>query len=378
MSRHCGLPAPRASFHCLSCTGVYMLLLLLRVQCGVALQVARGPEPDLQHSEAHKATSPAQTSGALDATGFHLSNWAWKNIQDANHLLLHSDVHRLMFCMIPKNACTEFLGLVMRLDGFTPVHWNPSAFGRKQLSIHYDTSREKLFFKGEERARLENILRGTVANPWVRAVVLRDPADRLLSAYYSKVVRGYYDDLYPKTMSLEDFVSRLEAEGVTDHSDPHFRPQSYLCGLNETLEQFDIIGKFEDLEGAAESMIAAISTPSRRLNSTKLLMEGWGPDRDMPLFGVPREQREAGHEAAQMMMPVTHARWEIGQVDDLSGTDASQGEPQSTEDRESLAQLRDYLVSKEPLHERVKALYDVDYALLERAEKKLSKQATVT
>jgi len=323
-----------------------MLAILIAVDLAAALQVSK--TADVEHTKINSSEG-----------GYDLSDWAWRNAQNPDYLLLHSETQRLLFCMIPKNACTEFLSLVMRLDGFGAKHWNPTAFHRQQLDVHYDSSRESLFFRHMDRSNLQNILR---SEAWVRAVVLRDPADRLLSAYYSKVVRGYYGDLYPHNLSIADFVSRLEEQGLDEQTDPHFRPQSYLCGLNETLEQFDVIGDFDNLQEAAERILAKL--PSR-LNVDELLMHGWGPNRNMPLFGVSREAREEANETSGSMMPVTHASWQ----EQKRGTKDSKtlGLVEAAANEGTRRHLALHAQLDESLRHRVEKLYEMDYDLLRRS-----------
>jgi len=336
---------------------MHIVVLAVALNTAAALQVV-GHVTDALPATMHTATG-----------GYHLSDWAWMNSQTPDHLLLHSESQKLLFCMIPKNACTEFLSLVMRLDGFPVQHWNPTAYKRQQLDVHYDTSRESLFFKRSERSHLQSILRAEVGkSPWVRAVVLRDPAERLLSAYYSKVARGYYGNLYPKNLSLGDFVSRLEEEGLNEQTDPHFRPQSYLCGLNETLEQFDIIGDFNNLQAAAQRILTALPA---RPNVEEILMHGWGPNRNMPLFGVSREAREQANVSSGSMMPVTHASWQsqkrggTQQATNLLAFVEAAAEEGTTRNDGVLADLEGQLGPE--LRRRVERLYAMDYELLRRS-----------
>merc|ERR1719316_1506296 len=87
-----------------------------------------------------------------------------------------------------------------------------------------------------------------------RAVFLRDPVHRLLSAYHSKVQTGMFDKAkgfpiaLPKTLDFESFVGHLEEYGVAHVDiDPHILAQSELCGLNETLPFMTFVGDFDNL-----------------------------------------------------------------------------------------------------------------------------------
>jgi len=198
-------------------------------------------------------------SSTLLAAGdpkFTLSAQAWSNVHFSSWLLLHSEPRHSLFCMIPKNACSEFLALMMRAHGLSSEHWNPPAHGKHQTLVHYDTAREDMFFGDGDSHVLEGILRNRT---WTKSVFLRDPVERFISAYISKVkkINKWFSQTYPSwagNLPIDRFVSVLESEGLHENTDPHFRPQSYLCGLSQTLSQYDFIGFMSNLEEDADRM----------------------------------------------------------------------------------------------------------------------------
>jgi hypothetical protein len=102
---------------------------------------------------------------------------------------------------------------------------------------------------------------------WTRAVFLRDPAERLLSAYLDKVVKNAYTQRIFKIGALTDpketrpilsfgeFVDLLVGNntrcviptGLHTCSDPHWKPQYLTCGLDVTLPLVDFVGNFNHL-----------------------------------------------------------------------------------------------------------------------------------
>lgn len=254
----------------------------------------------LQFGAKLKETAPSD-----DQDAFVVSDSAWKEAQDPNYLMLRDDSHKFMFCMLPKNACTEFLSLVMRISGLGEEHWNPTSAGEDQGMVHFDSAREPLWLfpalpGAEQRNEFQNILRSDGDDGWIKAVFLRDPVERLVSAFKSKVQTGYYKDEYPKDLELEDFVGLLEKNGLDESTDPHLRPQSLLCGLGETVGQYDFVGHFDNLDLDAHRMVNMIAGDNTGF-AAEMLDNGWGPYKNQSLFGVSREVREDGGS----YMPVT-------------------------------------------------------------------------
>jgi len=84
---------------------------------------------------------------------------------------------------------------------------------------------------------------------WTRAVLIREPTERLLSGFLDKILPD--DDFDINT--LEQFVEFLEQSpldvrksgqksGLTWHTDPHWRPQAWSCGLAQMLPSFQYVG----------------------------------------------------------------------------------------------------------------------------------------
>jgi Sulfotransferase family len=100
---------------------------------------------------------------------------------------------------------------------------------------------------------------------WTRAVFLRDPAERLLSAYLDKFVKNAYTQRIFKIGNLTDpnrprltfgeFADLVAVNntrcaiptGLHTCSDPHWKPQYLTCGLDVTLPLVDFVGNFNHL-----------------------------------------------------------------------------------------------------------------------------------
>jgi Sulfotransferase family len=91
--------------------------------------------------------------------------------------------YKLVFFTIPKVGCTAWKQLFRRMMGYRDwknenVHdmqpWNPESNGLKYL-YHYDRVTASTMMTSPE---------------WTRAIIVRDPKERFLSAYLDKIVRA--------------------------------------------------------------------------------------------------------------------------------------------------------------------------------------------
>ena len=163
--------------------------------------------------------------------------------------------HRVAFCTTAKVTSESWLKFLRRLDnnsrhppGHRPRHWSADPFwadspghvgGLKQL-------------RDLSPAEAYEALRG---NNWTRVVAVRDPAERLLSAYLDKVyatkdsrtqLTKYSKNLVGLRLgnatSFEAFVERalygLAQGGPTDQ---HWLPQSFGCGLRQWLRAYIVV-----------------------------------------------------------------------------------------------------------------------------------------
>eukprot|EP00928_Gymnodinium_smaydae_P059293 TRINITY_DN42586_c0_g1_i1.p1 TRINITY_DN42586_c0_g1~~TRINITY_DN42586_c0_g1_i1.p1 ORF type:complete len:359 (-),score=48.45 TRINITY_DN42586_c0_g1_i1:318-1346(-) len=315
----------------------------------------------------------ANLSSTRSHDQFQLSDTAWELMQHERHLLLRSESRKLLFCMLPKNACTEFLALVMRLQGFTEQHWNQQPPNR----VHFDNVRKPLFVAESERAHIEQILSGRVQrsdggnDEWTRAVILRNPVERLFSAYTSKVKTGYFKSL--SHLSFEDFVAYLETEGLSIDSDPHFRPQAYLCGLNETLEHFNFVGSMDNLDSDAHSLVRKIGGDAL---AKEMLDSGWGPYGNRSLFGMSRADRDSleaePRSAGDLSLFAMLARIDKAEAGEYWIRTADEYAALVEFQREQVHELDAPADMSPQLVQRIERLYAMDYDLFRRLHRNAS------
>src|SRR6056297_620687 len=162
------------------------------------------------------------------------------------HQVIMLDRHRLMYLPIAKNACTSLKRLTAELGGLT---LKPKEDIHKRL----DNTNTGLMFVNREDADIEHNL----AQPgWMRFVVIREPLERLVSAYIEKfavnrqqpgvkitcdpvLMRTFKagwlrEEDYERGITFRQFVSDILAQHP-NRLDPHWRPQAqYLKNFPPT------------------------------------------------------------------------------------------------------------------------------------------------
>lgn len=151
---------------------------------------------------------------------------------------------KLIFCGVPKVGFSEWLK-------FFRYTWG----ARDYLSHpHLKRDREEFLVGSLSIEKAEELLNDP---SWTRAVFFRDPAERLLSAYLDKIVgEGYtkkeFNIKNPDMLSFPDFVDLVtekgrdcsSTHGLHPCTNPHWKPQTMICGLDHLLPNFNFIGNF--------------------------------------------------------------------------------------------------------------------------------------
>ncbi|KAG7344952.1 sulfotransferase family protein [Nitzschia inconspicua] len=180
------------------------------------------------------------------------------------HHLMFIPEAKLIFCGVPKAGITEWIKFFRFVAGAHDYLSSP----------HFKTDRNEFFLSSLTIEKASELL---LDPTWTKAVFFRDPAERLLSAYLDKVVNNGFTQKHfkigitdeyrnnktmnssRKTLSFEEFVDLVTmpphfvngtlqdeppGHGIHGHTDPHWRPQSMMCGLDYLLPNFDFVGNF--------------------------------------------------------------------------------------------------------------------------------------
>ena len=172
--------------------------------------------------------------------------------------------HKLLFCPIPKVACSNWKITLRHAEGQRD----------SDETIAHDRDRNGLtyLYKLKRIHRAAWLIRPDVT----RAVFVRNPWTRVLSAYRSKLeglrpsqVSDSPRRRYLKTVlshlrkddapiSFDEFIGYLEAT-PPEQMNEHWQPQSQIAGLGYV--RYDFIGQFEQLERDVENIVARCGLP---------------------------------------------------------------------------------------------------------------------
>lgn len=209
----------------------------------------------------------------------------------AHHALINRE-HRFVFFSVPKVACTQWIQLMMRIGG--AEDWQDDPHGRE----------DRPFLSALSPAECTDIINDPT---WTKAVFLRDPVERFLSAYLDKIVRvpgarRYYFDTEGE-VPLEQFISfALEPDrhssphrGLGPATDAHWRPQSLLGGIGKFIDSFQFVGDFRFLQVHTRVLLERLGLWE------EFGAGGWGPSGEEPMFVVndAENRTDAGHLMAE-------------------------------------------------------------------------------
>ncbi|KAL7550094.1 hypothetical protein ACHAWF_013323 [Thalassiosira exigua] len=145
---------------------------------------------------------------------------------------------KFVFCGIPKVGITKwemFLRFYMGAKDYPSMP-------------HFKSDRGFLLFDSLDPEAQRRIWED---REWTWAAIIREPAERLLSAFLDKVKARKFEHLNG-TMTFKNFIDNLSnsslvevkgMHGLSWQSDPHWRPQVYSCGISERLDRFQFIGE---------------------------------------------------------------------------------------------------------------------------------------
>ena len=176
---------------------------------------------------------------------------------------------KLLFCGIPKVGITQWLKFLRFVLGAGDYQSLPfykrdiHPFRLDRLSPH----------------RQQEVFWSLSNSTWTKAIFLRDPAERLLSAYLDKVEQKRFDELQVdfqqqttntsfRVIMFHNWVRALETtpfakcQNRTGPSwcwDPHWRPQVYSCGIRKMLSLFDFVGSISHAASHTKALLQKVN-----------------------------------------------------------------------------------------------------------------------
>jgi len=164
--------------------------------------------------------------------------------------------HKMILCPLHKNAVTLFKNIIVRQSDYAE-EWEAY-----QGNIHHFIGKQSDKFSLQDFALTQD-------PSYFKFAVLRNPFDRIVSAYFDKFAKYENIDLtarpvvvavhkslgmepdIQKSITFRQFVQYL-AETEDFLLDEHWRPQhSFLC---QNAIHFDFIGQFENLEETVQTL----------------------------------------------------------------------------------------------------------------------------
>ncbi|XP_076056231.1 carbohydrate sulfotransferase 11-like [Oratosquilla oratoria] len=201
-----------------------------------------------------------------------LKNYAGDKFLNTNfgHFVV-DDIHKTLYCYVPKVSCTTWKRIMMILTGLSkakdPLEIPSEKAHEEGTLVHLSSYTRD---KAAVRRRLQK---------YTKFIIVRDPMERLLSAYRNKLAGDTKTARHFKkrfgVAILKQYGNRNSSTGdgvtfnqfvdyVTDPSrrkqlNEHWAPYVDLC--HPCLVEFDYIGKYETLETDAEFILRKIGAP---------------------------------------------------------------------------------------------------------------------
>ncbi|XP_063071192.1 carbohydrate sulfotransferase 11-like [Engraulis encrasicolus] len=188
--------------------------------------------------------------------------------EDLKHVIV-DDQHSLLYCYVPKVACTNWKRVLMVLTGGAgPGRHEPLQIPAHEAHVPGNLRTLSEYSTAEINQRLRSYL---------KFAFVREPFERLVSAYRNKFTRSYNTafhkrygtkivrrqrpDALPEALERGDDVSfgefvRYLVDPATQREEPfneHWERVHSLC--HPCLIHYDVVGKYETLEEDADYVL---------------------------------------------------------------------------------------------------------------------------
>lgn len=173
---------------------------------------------------------------------------------------------KIVYCGIPKNACTLVKRFAMRASGGSG--WNSQASDGR---VHNPRKNGLLYMRDMEFEAAQNVLQDP---GWTKLVVIRDPIVRFAAGFLDKCARVRYNTAGQQFVDgncpVRDVACSQNASKVLDSLEKnaasrglanlngHFRPQSMFCDLQKIAQTYVAV----EMDGLSSSLSNIITTSS--------------------------------------------------------------------------------------------------------------------
>lgn len=157
--------------------------------------------------------------------------------------------HKLLYCFIPKNSCTLFKSLLYAMsNNQTP-----------QIPVDMEPLHAEIDSNGAYKPSAQFVAARLLNNTsWTSFVILREPLERLVSAFNDKCIAD--DRHWCEGASTTDFkvfalrVVKKIREGRQLQIHDHYRPQHTFCGLTNYFAYYDHVLYYDKTRIAADTL----------------------------------------------------------------------------------------------------------------------------
>ncbi|CAN9500673.1 unnamed protein product [Ophioblennius macclurei] len=190
--------------------------------------------------------------------------WSLSELQRKTLLkhVLVNDEHRFLYCYVPKVACSNWKRLMKMLNGILNFNDFTSKIDHQRDVVSLYSLKPD-----EIRYRLKH---------YFKFMFVRDPMDRLLSAYRNKFgeIESYQKSFGVKIIKRYRKVDSAKGDDVTftefikylvdedeERMNEHWMPMYNLC--QPCAVTYDFIGSYEQLERDSEYVLQRIGAPAQ-------------------------------------------------------------------------------------------------------------------
>jgi hypothetical protein len=200
--------------------------------------------------------------------------------------------YKLIFFTIPKNGCTEWKLLFRKMMGMS-IPKNVRSHD-VIMAIHNPQTNNMTTLDNYSIHIAEEMMKSL---EWTRAVFLRDPKERILSAFLDKFVSKDYfiRQCCSSTKTSECQVKRSQKDFWyflnSDCKDPHWEPQITMID-EKWWPYIDFIGSFTTIREDSERLLKLLkSTKDGKSAWEKVGKSGWGRNGTSGFL----QENSAGH-----------------------------------------------------------------------------------
>ena len=199
--------------------------------------------------------------------------------------------YKLIFFPMPKVACTEWKMIMQRMMGMS----NDERYGH----VHIQETNGLTYLKDYSLEKIHEML---LNDEWTKAVFVREPKQRILSAFLDKyfnhpgsfdmrcceILSGQKQEECKRKLTEDDYTghfSHFLHLASTDCKDEHWNPQVDNLDLGYW-RTINFVGYFENMSADVQLLLSSLSSSKTGETAwNKYGRTGWGENGTSPFLG---------------------------------------------------------------------------------------------